>query len=215
MNARRYRRPPTHGGRASSSVGCEVRKAAHLGRLPRMGDFIQANAGSVLTAVVALLASAVGVWSAEGGIRRRRLRRIKEQLEVLALMHERDFLPERRPRLVTRLEKELDDFLLTARQRWWQRLERFAIVYSVACVIFVVVDTGRAIATDQPLSGLSTAIVGVLLVAVAVLGAALVIVALVYGGYTLLRRARVRHEERRVSGLAQRISNLEDQNAAS
>lgn len=98
------------------------------------------HADSVVAGIVALLVASMGVIAAEGGISRRKLKRMKEELEVLALFREQDFGTHAVKRLEGQINERLGRYVLTRAQRLMGRLINLIVIAFFAGVMFYFYD---------------------------------------------------------------------------
>jgi hypothetical protein len=118
-----------------------------------MGDWLQENGAAVLGGVVTLTVAALGLLAAEGGRGRRSLRRIKEQLEVLALMAE-PHLSAQRAALETNTMGRLDRYLTASSRRWrtYTRVTAVWVFVGYAVVILLYYALPDSFKLGEPLA---------------------------------------------------------------
>ena len=163
-----------------------------------MGDFVRENAGYALTATAALLVGLIGVWTAEGGRRRRRLNLLKGELEVLKLLQEQESFTNSMGRLEKQIGGRVEWYLLSMGDRWARRFERAFRTLLAACGLFALSDLVSAVVDSRAPTAFTVVVVSLLLVGV-LLGLALAtIVGAVVFSYRYMR-IRIRRRVQRTT----------------
>lgn len=164
-----------------------------------MGDFVRENAGYALTATAALLVGLVGVWTAEGGRRRRRLNLLKGELEVLTLLQAQEKFADSQRRLEKQIRQRVEWYLLSMGDRWARRFERAFRTLLAACGLFALSDLVSAVVENRAPTAFTVVVVSLLLIGLFLgLAIATIVGAGVFGyRYTRMRIRTRRHVERR------------------
>lgn len=163
-----------------------------------MGDFVRENAGYALTATAALLVGLIGVWTAEGGRRRRRLNLLKGELEVLKLLQEQESFTDSMGRLEKQIGGRVEWYLLSMGDRWARRFERAIRTLLAACGLFALGDLVSAVVDNRAPTAFTVVVVSLLLVGL-FLGLALAtLVGAVVCSYRYMR-IRIRRRVRRTA----------------
>ena len=117
-----------------------------LDYLQQLGDWLIAHERTAIPALVSLFLSAVTISAAEGGRSRRRLARVKQELEVLKLLaehnHERHFATYEEA-LIRQVHKRLDAYVMTRTERTTQRVGELLSFLIVAGLLLAVYDYVR------------------------------------------------------------------------
>lgn len=163
-----------------------------------MGDFVSENAGYALTAAAALLVGLIGVWTAEGGRRRRRLNLLKGELEVLTLLQAQETFADSQRRLEKQIGQRVEWYLLSMGNRWARRFERAFRTLLAACGLFALSDLFSAAVEDRAPTAFTVVVVSLLLVGLFLgLAIATIVGAGVFGYRYIRMRIRTRgHVER-------------------